>query len=76
MYSEARKLHLIEELLRTKSEKVLTEVEAVLNRTKGIKKIEKVSAHEFSGIISKEDAALMEAAIDEGCEKINPNDWK
>jgi predicted HTH domain antitoxin len=36
----------------------------------------KLSAHDFVGILSKEDAILMEQAITEGCEKIHPDDWK
>lgn len=76
MVTEARKLHLIEELLKTKSNKVLAEVEAILKGRKARKKADTFSAHEFSGVISAEDAALMEAAIDEGCEQIHPDDWK
>ena len=77
MISEARKLHLIEELLKTKSDKVLAEVEAVLKGRKRPTVAEKTfSAHEFSGIVSAEDAALMETAIEEGCEQIHPDDWK
>ena len=29
----------------------------------------------FSGAISASDVAEMEAAIDEGCEKVNPGAW-
>lgn len=76
MVTDTRKLHLIEELLRTKSEQVLAEVEAVLKRRKRSKKTEKFSARDLSGIISAEDAELMEEAIEEGCEQIHPDDWK
>ena len=76
MLAEARKLHLIGELLKTTSNEVLTEVEAVLKRDKADGETTTVSAHEFSGLISAEDTALIEAAIDEGCEQIHPDDWK
>lgn len=76
MVTEARKLHLIEELLKTKSNKVLAEVEAVLKGRKTLKKADAISAHQFSGIISAEDAALIDAAMDEGCEQIHADDWK
>lgn len=66
MVTDTRKLHLIEELLKTKSEQVLAEVEAALKRRKRSKKTEKFSARDFSGIISAEDAALMEEVIEEG----------
>lgn len=67
MITEARKLHIIEELLKLKSEAVLSEVEAVLRRAATPVRNHKRSAHDFSGIISKKDAKLMEAAIEEEC---------
>ncbi len=36
----------------------------------------KQSAHDFLGVISKSDAKLMEQAIKDGCEQIDPDDWK
>lgn len=39
-------------------------------------KKDKRSAHDFSGIISKKDAKLMETAIKEGCEQMHPDGWK
>ncbi len=76
MYSEAKKLHLIEEVIKIKSEAVLMEIEAVVNKTLRAKKSKKTSAHDFLGLLSEKDASLMDAAIEEGCEQINPDDWK
>lgn len=76
MYSESKKLHLIEEVIKIKSEAVLMEIEAVVKRTMRLKRSGKVSAHDFSGLLSETDALLMDAAIEEGCEQINPDDWK
>lgn len=76
MYSEAKKLHLIEEVIKIKSEAVLMEIEAVVKRTIRLKRSRKVSAHDFSGLLSKKDASLIDAAIEEGCERVNPDDWK
>ena len=73
MYSEAKKLHLIEEVIKIKSEAVLMELEAVVKRTMRLKRLRKVSAHDFSGLLSETDALLMDAAIEEGCERINPD---
>ncbi len=36
----------------------------------------KYSAHDFLGLVSVEDARLMDAAIDNGCEQIHPDDWR
>lgn len=65
MITEVRKLHIIEELLKLNSEAVLSEVEAVLRRAARPMKSDKFSAHDFSGIISRKDAKLMETAIEE-----------
>jgi hypothetical protein len=76
MYSEARKLHLIEDVLKIKSETVLTELENIVKKAMRSKQSEKASAKDFLGLISKKDVELMENAIEEGCEQINPDDWK
>ncbi|RAJ31731.1 hypothetical protein [Pedobacter cryoconitis] len=76
MYSEARKLHLIEEVIKIKSDAVLTEIEAVVKKSMTISRLKKTSAHDFLGIISKKDIKLMNAAIEDGCEQINDDDWK
>ena len=76
MYQEALKLHLIEEVLKVKNEAILIELEAVLKKHKQEKKYSTSTAHDFLGAWSKEDAALIEKAIEEGCEQIHPDDWK
>jgi hypothetical protein len=76
MYSEARKLHLIEDVLKIKSEAVLTELENVVKKAMRPKKSGKASAKDFLGLISKKDIKLMETAISKGCEQVNPDDWK
>ncbi len=75
MYSEARKMHLIEEVIKTKNEAVLIELENVLRKSK-TKDRPRPSAHDLVGLWSKDDAGLIEKAIEEGCEQTNPDDWK
>ena len=75
MYSEARKMHLIEEVIKTKNETVLIELESVLRKSKA-KDQPRPSAHDLVGLWSKDDAGLIEKAIEEGCEQTNPDDWK
>ncbi|RYE41715.1 MAG: hypothetical protein EOP48_23785 [Sphingobacteriales bacterium] len=75
MYTEARKLHLIEEMIKLKSEKALMQIESIL-KSYSMNKAGRPSAHEFIGKISKKDITLMENAIEEGCEQINQDDWK
>lgn len=75
MFTEGRKIHLIEEVLKVNDDSTLSKLETILkksNRTKA----GKTSAHNFVGLWSKKDAALIEKAIKEGCEQINADDWK
>jgi hypothetical protein len=75
MYSEARKMHLIEEVIKVKNEAVLIELESVLKKAAQSKERPVFSARDFLGLWSKEDAELIEKAIKEGCEQIHPDDW-
>ncbi len=75
MVSEARKLHLIEEMLKIKSEKLLTEVESVLKKHAKSKK-SNFTIKDFVGIISDKEAAEMKKAITETCETIDEDAWK
>jgi hypothetical protein len=74
MFSEARKLHLIEEVIKLQSDDALRQIERILKIASD--KRPKQSIAQFAGKISKEDLALMDKAIEEGCEQINPDDWK
>lgn len=76
MHIETRKLHLIEEMLKVKSEATLSALEKLLKNTnnKTVKKTP--SLKDFSGIWSKDEAEEMERIISESCETIHPDDWK
>jgi len=77
MYLEARKLHLIEEILKINSESTLLALESLLNKINAKTKpetLEKAAFAEFSGIWSKEEAEEIERIIEETCETINPDD--
>ena len=76
MHIETRKLHLIEEMLKVKSEATLSALEKLLKNTnnKTVKKTP--SLKDFSGIWSKDEAEEMERIIAESCETIHPDDWK
>ena len=76
MYKETQKLHLIEEVLKTNDETVLTERETVLNRHGMALQAKTFSAHELTGRWGKKDAAMIEKAIEDGCEQINEDEWK
>jgi hypothetical protein len=75
MYGEAKKLHLIEEILKIENEAVLDEVNNVISKSK-LHAVETKSFKKFSGIWSTSEADEMKRIIEESFEQINPDDWK
>jgi len=76
MFTEARKIQILEDVLKVSNEATLTASETVLNKSKKKNDKKALSAHEFSGLWSKKDAALIEKAITASCEQIYEDDWK
>ncbi|WP_295652781.1 hypothetical protein [uncultured Mucilaginibacter sp.] len=70
----AVKLHLIEELLKVEDTSVLTELELVFakNRDTSPRK----SFMDIENSMTLEEVNEFERIIEEGCEQINPDDWK
>jgi 3-dehydroquinate dehydratase len=68
MNSEVRKIYLIEKIIKIKIEALLIEMENVFKKTVMKNEQPSMSAHDFKGLWSKEDAELIEKAIEEGCE--------
>lgn len=75
MYSEGKKLHLIEEILRIENESVLNEVEAIIRRNR-LREDNAKSVDDFAGIWTKKEADEIKRIIEDNCEQINPDDWK
>lgn len=75
MYSEARKLHVIEEVLKVKSEAVLIELEAVLKKNSDTEKtsgnIIARKPSDFAGSITKETAQAILTDIQQ-----SRNEWE
>jgi hypothetical protein len=77
MYSEAKKLHIIEEVLKINNDAALSALEKFVKKYRTDEDVKKDTAiREFSGIWSKEEAEEMERIIAESCETIHPDDWK
>jgi hypothetical protein len=74
MYTDSRKIHIIEAVLKVEDEQTLSQIERAIQLSKPHGK--RTSAHDFVGTLSKEDAALIEKAVQEDCEQIHPDDWK
>lgn len=75
MYGEARKLHLIEEILKVENDDVLLQVESLLANSKHETNA-RTDFNTFAGMMSDKEADAFEKAIESGCETINPDDWK
>lgn len=75
MHGEAKKLHLIEEILKIESDAVLAEVETVIAKSK-LHAAGRKSFKDFAGMMSDEEVSQLEKTIEEGCETINRDDWK
>lgn len=77
MHIETRKLHLIEEMLKVKSEATLSALENLLKVAPDKKMVKKApNLKDFSGIWSKDEAEEIERIITDSCETIHPDDWK
>lgn len=57
-------------------EEISKRISSIIHSTSPISKQKEKSAHNFAGIWSKEDADLVEKAIQEGCEQIDEDGWK
>ena len=75
MYGEAKKLHLIEEILKIENDALLAEVETVITKGK-MHAITRRSFKEFSGTMSDAEVDELGKIIEDGCEQIRPDDWK
>lgn len=75
MYSDSKKIQLIEEVLKLDNSSILKELELVLKKSRKSDLIKK-SAHDLLGLWSEKDTELIEKAIEQGCEQIHPNEWK
>ncbi len=75
MYSEARKLHIIEAVLKTDNEATLEAIEMIVDKETATMK-PKSKFSELVGVLTIEEADAMRQTIEENFEKIYPNDWK
>lgn len=77
MQTEARKLHIIEAVLKTENDDLLRTVEIMFNNTSVAgpnKKSERFA--DLFGTITNEEAKEMKLTIEDNFEQINPDDWK
>ncbi len=75
MYAEAKKLHLIEELLKVDNDVTLAELETVLAKSHS-QLPRSNSFKDFQVTLTLEEVNELERNIEEGCEQVNEDDWK
>lgn len=75
MYTETRKIQLIEQVLKEDNEGTLLALETVFKKLKKPNK-KKLTIYDFVGILSKKETSDMRKAIKETAETINPDNWK
>ena len=63
MFTEVRKIQLLEEMLKVSNDATLIELETILNNSKKKKEKKTMSAYNFSGLWSRKDVALIENAV-------------
>ncbi len=78
MYMEARKLYIIEAVLKTNNDAVLKALETIVegDSALSISKKPKAKFSDLVGVLTHEEAEAMKQTIEENFEKINPDDWK
>lgn len=76
MYSEARKLHIIEAVLKTENEAVLAAIENIVGQNFAVSKKTKGRFSALLESLTNEEAESMKKTIAENFEKISPDDWK
>jgi hypothetical protein len=78
MYSEARKLEVLNSLKKVEDEATWIEVEKIVNKETSIKLLQKsrLNFQALSDVITVEEAEEMATVIEETSEKIDINDWK
>jgi hypothetical protein len=75
MHAEAKKLHLIEELLKIDSDAILAEIETIMAKSKA-KLPGNKNFKAFVGSLSIDEVNELERNIEDGCEQINEDEWK
>lgn len=61
MYTDSRKIQIIEAVLKTEDEETLSQIEQIIQESQ--KPENKFSAHDFVGTPSKEDAVIIRSTI-------------
>ena len=73
IYTESKKLHLIESIIKETNEDILRSIEKILTASP---KVPSEKFADFSNKLTIAELEEFEKNIETGCEQINENDWK
>jgi hypothetical protein len=75
MYGEAKKIYLIEAILKIENESELAEIETAINKSR-MQIVDNSNFKNFAGIWTEAEANEVKKIIEDSCEQINNDDWK
>ena len=70
-----RKIQFIEDYLKLENEQLLTKLERVMRGNEAPKE-KRISFKKYLDFLSKKEVSQLTKVIEEGCEKIDSNEWK
>jgi hypothetical protein len=73
MSSDGKKIHLLEKLIQTHDDELLSRVEKILDE--GENATTRKSAFSLQGLLSVEDANELNTIIEKGCKNIDEDRW-
>jgi hypothetical protein len=73
MYSDGKKIHLLERIIQTQDDELLSSLEVVLGEYE--KKKSQKSAFLLQGLLTEEDVTELNSIIEKGCENIDADGW-
>ena len=77
MFTEARKLSLIEAIIKSSDDSMLIVIEGIMKKENHrLVQPAPTNFADLVGALTVEEADFMKKTIDENFEKINPDDWK
>lgn len=73
MYSDGKKIHLLEKIIQSQDDELLSNLEVILGEYE--KKKAPKSAFLLQGLLTEEDVMELNSIIEKGCENIDADGW-
>jgi hypothetical protein len=73
MYSNGKKIHLLEKIIQSQDDELLSSLEVILGEYE--KKKAPKSAFLLQGLLTQEDVIELKSIIEKGCENIDADGW-